>query len=127
MQKRTLLIIGLVCIVIGIVVAFFVSATVDQRPEKELSKIFLQSSQIIGDLFGQPLTIAYKPEGSGVSFFGDGKLEGKYRFVVKGSKESGIVKVLWRSESKENFQVDRVELLKRGAKPELIWQKALPE
>jgi len=123
-----MLIIVLSCIVVGIFVAFLISGVLNQRPEIELSKKFLVTCKPIADYFGQPLTISYKSEGAKIFFsFSDKSVEGRYRFAVSGSKESGMVEVSWRSGDDNYFQVKRVELLRdwkaQELPQELLWKE----
>jgi len=126
MGKKTLLIIiCLIAAIIGISGAIVASFVIDRRPEWELAKTFLLSSEIISDRFGEPLTISDSSESAKVSFPTKGGIEGRFRFIVRGSKESGKLDVFWHNEteSDDGFQVVLIELLKKsGAKPDILWE-----
>jgi len=128
MKIKIIIIVGVVSAIIGVVTVVFALIAVGKRPENEMSKSFVCSSTVVSNLFGSSLTIKHKPGRSGISFFSDGRVEGRYGFTVKGNEKSGLVEVFWRRESKEgDFQVYRLELMKRQAKSEVIWQKFLTE
>lgn len=126
MLRRRWIVVGVVCAGLGLGIALLTTDSVDKRPERHLAKSFLLTSSAIAERFGAPVTVSYTPAGSAVSFHRD-RTEGRYRFTVAGTRESGTVRVHWQSSgSDESFEVDLVELLRGGDKPEVVWQKERP-
>lgn len=110
-------------VVLGVAAGIVAEFTLNRRPEPELARSFLLSQKEIVEEFGRPLSVSFKREGQRVSFsIYSRRVEGACRFNVRGSKRSGTVTVLWRNErSGDGFTVTKVEVLRRGEKPEVIW------
>ena len=112
----------LICSIIGGSIAIPVLYKVNQRPERAKAISFLSKHQIIQEYFGTINSLTYKNNTAEVSWH-KVWIEGKYQFVINGSKQSGTIKVFWRSNRGKDFQVYRLELLRKNTKPKLIWKE----
>lgn len=84
-----------------------------QSPEADAARRYLQESEVLRARFGRMDEVRLKP------WFGRnsniGVAEGFYTFAIEGDRNSGVVRVYWKSTGNGiGFEVKRVELLGPG-------------
>lgn len=104
--------------------AFLLFKFVDQLPERELARDFLLGNTKVREYFGTLKEVSYDAENAAKVSFGRRRREGIYPFKIKGTKNSGVIRVSWHSEgSGINFTVDMLELLEPWKNPVVIWSR----
>lgn len=123
MSKQSWIFHGIICVFFGAAIALLVSKLIEERPERELARLFLLSNSVVLERFGDPITVAGASTGASVAFHAD-KTTGRFRYFVDGAKTSGWVRVQWMNSADHGFRVDGIDLLNSPEKPIGLWPEA---